>query len=80
MKIYTETSLEDFEAWSGGKETLDRLKELDRVEEVESMLQECYPDGISETALNDFLWFDTDTIADWLDMKDLFEEDDYLDE
>ena len=65
MKIYTEKSLRDFEFWSGAKDTVKYLTpgELDQ---IESILEECYPEGIDETAINDLFWFEEDTIAEWL--------------
>lgn len=61
MKIYSEISLENFEAWSGAVDTLDRIRNAGKCEVLESVLEEEYPDGLSETALNDILWFE----ADW---------------
>lgn len=75
LKIVEEISLEDFDAWSGGKDTLDRLIELDRVDEIECYIEELYPDGCTDTELNDFLWFEDDTIADLLDMSSLWEDE-----
>lgn len=65
MKIYTEKSLREFDFWSGAKDTVKYLtdKELDF---IESQLEELYPDGMDETEINDFFWFDDDTIAEWL--------------
>ena len=65
MKIYTEQSIKDFEFWSGAK---DRVKYLtfDELDALEEMLEECYPDGIGETELNDIFWFEEDMIAEWL--------------
>lgn len=45
------------------------LKEEEVTGIVESMLVECFPHGLSETELNDFLWFETDTINEWIDRK-----------
>lgn len=72
MKIYTETSLKDFEFWSGAKDTVKHLT-LDELDTIEEMLEELYPDGMDETTVNDFFWFDDDTIAEWLGFND-FEE------
>lgn len=72
MKIYTETSLKDFEFWSGAKDTVKYLT-LDELDTIEEMLEELYPDGMDETTVNDFFWFDDDTIAEWLGFND-FEE------
>lgn len=66
MKIISETSIEDFKAWSGAKDTLNRVIAEDKCEELESMLEEMYPDGMTDTELNDLLWFEPDTIYEWL--------------
>lgn len=65
MKITSEKSLRDFEFWSGAKETVKYLtdEELDTIEEI---LEDCYPEGMDETAINDFFWFEDETIAEWL--------------
>lgn len=65
MKITSEKSLRDFEFWSGAKETVKYLtdEELDTIEEI---LEDCYPDGMDETTVNDFFWFEDETIAEWL--------------
>ena len=65
MKVTKEVTLDKFEAWSGAVDTKNELTD-EQLNLVESMLEELYPDGITETALNDFLWFETDTIAQWL--------------
>lgn len=77
MKIITETFLWRFEAWSGGEDTLDVLIEKGMCENVESMIEDIFPDGCTDSELNDFLWFERDTIADWLgfDSWEDFEED-----
>ena len=60
MKVYSEISLESFEAWSGAVNTLDRIRNADKCNVLEAILEEEYPDGLSETALNDILWFESD--------------------
>lgn len=62
MKIYREMPLRNFEAWSGGEETLSRLYEHDCLDLFEAIIEELYPEGIDETYLNDLLRFD----ADWV--------------
>lgn len=69
MKIYTENSLENFEAWSGGADTLRTLTH-EQCEELEAILEEAYPDGMSATQLNDILWFEYDWIAEMLGFED----------
>ena len=65
MKIYQEMSADNFEFWSGARDTVKELTE-DQLSEVWEMLEEMYPDGAEDTAINDFFWFEEDTIAEWL--------------
>ena len=74
MRIYSETSLENFEAWSGAVDTLDRVREAGKCDELESIIEELYPDGMSETELNDLLWFEPETVYEWLGIEEEEEE------
>lgn len=69
IKNYYELDLETFEAWGGAAETLDRIIEEDKCSELEMILDELYPDGMTEGELNDLLWFEDETIFDWLDIE-----------
>jgi hypothetical protein len=72
MKIYTEESLRNFEFWSGAKYTVEHLTD-EELDQIEAMLEDLYPDGMDETDINDFFWFEDDTIAEWLGYES-FEE------
>ena len=66
MKIYKEVyDANDFEVWSGARDTVKEMTD-EQVKEVFNMLEDVYPDGMNETELNDFFWFEEDTIAEWL--------------
>ena len=66
MTYTVETSLTDFPAWSGGKDTLDVLIEKDLCDTVEAILNDIYVDGApTDTEINDTLWFSRDEIAEW---------------
>lgn len=69
MKITEEISLRDFEGWSGAVDTLNTLTD-EQKDELEAILEELYPNGMGETSLNDILWFENDTIAEWLGFDD----------
>ncbi len=70
MKVIKEVcTVYDFEFWSGAKDTVEELT-TSAVEQVFSMLEECYPNGMTETEVNDFFWFERDTIAEWLGYED----------
>ena len=63
---YTITdTLENFNAWSGGKDTLDVLIEKGVCDEVEDFIEQCFTDP-TDTDINDFLWFERDQIAEYL--------------
>lgn len=65
MKIYTEKSLANFDFWSGAKSNADMLS-VEQLEQVEAILEDCYPEGVDETTVNDLFWFDFETVLDWL--------------
>jgi hypothetical protein len=65
MKITTETSLNNFEFWSSAKHNASLLT-YDQLEAIESTLDELYPDGMSDTQLNDLFWHEFDTVLDWI--------------
>lgn len=78
MKIYTEQSLADFKFWSGAETTAQRIWEeqgSEGFDQLEAILEDLYPDGIDETDLNDLLWFDADTVYEWLGIEDEEEDD-----
>ena len=62
MKIISETNLLNFEAWSGAVYTKNTIIEHGKADQFEQLIEDIYPDGLSETQLNDILWFD----ADWI--------------
>lgn len=73
MKIIYE-SLEKFVPWSGAVSTLKRVREEGKLEALESVLEDLYPDGMTETELNDLLWFDEDSVFEWVGIEEEQEE------
>lgn len=61
MKVYYELNLSNFEGWCGGEDTLRRILDNGKEDEFMAVLEDCYPDGMTATELNDLLRFD----ADW---------------
>ena len=74
MKITVETNLRDFNAWSGAIYTKNLILDAGMEEEFEELIEEIYPDGLSDTQLNDILWFDADWILESLGIKEEEEE------
>ena len=87
MTITYELDLNSFQAWSGAKDTLDRIQREGKCAELENVLEELYPDGMTETQLNDLLWFDSESVYEWLGIrseeqikKEIKEAEDELDD
>ena len=74
MIIKTETNLRNFKAWSGAIETKKIILDAGLEEEFEGLIDECYPEGLTDTELNDILWFDSDWILESLGIKEEEEE------
>ena len=61
MKVINENlTITDFEAWSGAISTKETIIENNKENEFDSLIEELYPDGITDTNLNDLLWHDSD--------------------
>lgn len=71
MKYTVESTLENFEAWSGGKYHLEILRRNGDCDEVECLIEMNWPDEPpTETEINDLLWFGEDEIAEHLGFRD----------
>lgn len=65
MIIKTEIDdIRGFDFWSGARDVMRRLIELDKVDEVNEYLNECCEE-LTDTQLNDFMWFDVPEFFDW---------------
>ena len=59
----------DYEPWSGAVYTYERIAREGKLDELDGALEEVYPEGIDETELNDLLWFEPETVYEWLGMR-----------
>lgn len=80
MKIINDcATLRDFNAWSGAKDTKQTILKNGLSDEFDSLIEELYPDGLTDTHLNDLLWFESDWIFEQLgineDEESLTDED-----
>jgi hypothetical protein len=75
MKTFNEnTTLSNFDAWSGAIETKNRIIEEGKENDFNNLIEELYPDGLTETKLNDILWFEEDWIFEMLGISEEEEE------
>ena len=70
MKVISEVSFENFEAWSGAVATKRAILAAGKEEEFESLIEEAYPEGLTDTELNDLLWFDDEWIFESLGIEE----------
>ena len=74
MKIISEISLKDFDAWGGAVETKERIIKEGKEEEFEELIEELCYKYPTATEINDYLWFDSEEIFNTLGIENL--EDD----
>ncbi|MBD8977187.1 MAG: hypothetical protein EGQ88_01150 [Prevotellamassilia timonensis] len=75
MKIFSDNSLREFNFWCGAEENAKELSG-EQLDNLEFILEDLYPDGIDATTLNDLMWFEFDTIKEWLGIEDDDENED----
>ena len=68
------SDLSDYTPWSGAVDTWKQIQDADKVDELDSMLEEIYPDGLTMTELNDILWFDSEWVLSSLGIIEEVEE------
>lgn len=73
--INNNQNLRDFDAWSGAIDTKNTIIEKGLCEEFENLIDEMFPDGLTDTQLNDILWFEEEWIYETLGIKTEEEEE-----
>jgi len=69
MKITTFTELRNFNAWSGATDTQETILNEGKGGDFDNLIEELYPDGLTDTELNDILWFEEDWIFESLGIE-----------
>ena len=70
MKITSETGIHNFQAWSGAVSTKERIINEGKAGDFDALIEELYPDGLTDTQLNDILWFEEDWLFESLGISD----------
>ena len=70
MTMTIEKRLRDFHFWGGAASNAAKLtpEELDEIEEQLDTLGAYEQDVMSTTEVNDFFWFDFETVCEWLNL------------
>ena len=61
---------EDYQPWQGATDTYGLIDCNNKLDELDALITECYPEGLTETQLNDILWFDSDWVLDYLGIEE----------
>lgn len=69
MKITSELNLTNFKFWGGAKNHFFNYSEL---QEIENNLDDLYPEGTTETTINDLFWFEEEFLCECIGLD--FEE------
>lgn len=67
---------DEYKPWSGAVDFYEEIEREGKLDDLEMLLEECYPDGITTVGINDILWFDQDWVREMLGMDDTDEEED----
>lgn len=76
MALVVNVGINGFKPWSGAVSTWDTIVEEDKLDALEFILEDLYPEGINEGQLNDLLWFESDWIYESLGITEEDEEED----
>ena len=69
MKIIREIDgLTDFEPWSYAVQRYETLTNA-QLEQLDRLLEDAYPEGMTDTQVNDMLWHDSDWVAELLGFR-----------
>ena len=68
MYYEVEFDINSFEFWGGATSTIESIRELDKLDELEALIIDVFSDSenVSKTDINDFVWFEDDMINDYL--------------
>ena len=67
-------------SWSGAIDTLNRIQDENKEDELMEFLEEQFQDVPTETEVNDFLWFESEYIYESLGISDEEEEEEESEE
>ena len=67
MKLIMDFS--DYQPWAGAIDTYALIDCHNKLEELDNLITECYPEGLTETELNDILWFEDEWVLSSLGIE-----------
>lgn len=74
MKLYIDFDIESFQAWSGAIDTKESIVNAGKADLFNALVDDIFPEGCTQTEMNDFLWFDSVSIYEMLGLNEDGEE------
>ena len=74
FQMHSENGIREFHARDQAKNTQKRIIEQGKADAFDRLIEECYPEGISKTQLNDLLWFESNWIYETLGMQNPYKD------
>lgn len=71
IKIVDEITLENFESWGQATDTKEKILNDGKGDEFDRYIEDCFPDGLSLTQLNDILAYDSQRVFEDLDIIEI---------
>ena len=68
-------SLNDFDFWGGAVPRCEEIQKLGLEDDVMEMIEDLYPNGLTNTELNDLIWFEFDDFIEENQEEEEEEED-----
>lgn len=78
--LIIKTYIDEYRPWSGAVDTYNKIIDADKLDELESLLEASYPNGLTMTELNDILWLEGEQILSDLGISEEEVEDSEEDE
>ena len=70
MRVYNDNlTLRNFDAWSGAVDTKETIINEGKDKDFDYLIEELYPNGLTDTQLNDLLWFEEEWLFEMLGIE-----------
>jgi len=70
MKITNDINIKEFRGWSGAVDTIETIINEGKADLFDCIISELYPEGLTNTQLNDILWHDSSWIYEILGIEE----------
>ena len=58
-----------YQPWAGARDTYALIDFNNKLEDLNRLITDCFPEGLTETELNDILWFDSEWVLSSLGIE-----------